>query len=77
MKLYYVGLGIFIIGLLVFHMNSTVGFIALLLGAPAPDPSTMEKGIMLILPGFYTPIGAVIMVCSGFLYSKKKKEVSK
>ena len=77
MKFKIIGLVIFFLGLLAFHMNSTLGFLFLLFGGNAPDPTQMEKGMMLLLPGFYLPVGAILMVLSGLFYRKIKKEGAK
>jgi len=66
MKFKPIGLIIFILGLLTCHMNATLGFIYMFVGGPVGDPTQIPKGIMLILPGFYTPVGAILMVLSGF-----------
>ena len=77
MKFKPIGLVIFILGLLTFHMNATMGFLYMLLGGPVGDPTEIPKGIMLILPGFYTPTGAILMVLGGFFYGREKKEATK
>ncbi|MBU8893339.1 MAG: hypothetical protein KOO66_11205 [Bacteroidales bacterium] len=76
MKFKPIGLIIFIVGLLTFHMNTTIGFLYMLIGGTTADLTEIPKGMMLIIPGFYTPAGAILMVVSGYFFIKKKKEVT-
>jgi len=54
------------VGILIFHYNSTLDFLFLLFSRPA-------EGIKALVPGFFTPIGAVVLVLSGFFYRRKAK----
>ncbi|MFC1513665.1 hypothetical protein ACFL5P_01520 [candidate division KSB1 bacterium] len=69
-----VGLTVFFIGVFFLHMNSTIGFLWLLIGLPAPAPPEPSTGIQALLPGFITPLGALIMITGGLIYGLSRKE---
>ena len=60
------GLVLFIVGILIFHYNSKLGFLFLLFSRPA-------EGIKALVPEFFTPIGAVVLVLSGFFYRRRAR----
>lgn len=67
---------IFIVGLLIFHYNSTLGFLFLIFSRPAAGSAESAEGVKALVPGFFTPIGAVLLVLSGFFYRRKARRWS-
>lgn len=63
-----IGMGLFIVGLLLFHMNVTIGFVWLLSGLPITMPEPNATGAEVIVPGFFTAIGALLMLAGGLIY---------
>jgi len=67
-----IGLITFIVGVLALHMNATIGFFWLLSGLPVPAAPEHTSGIEVLLSGFITPLGALMMVIGGAIYGYKK-----
>jgi len=66
MKFGIVCLVLFIVGILIFHYNSTLGFLFVLFSRPA-------EGIKALVPGFFALIGTVVLVSSGFFYRREAR----
>jgi hypothetical protein len=61
------------VGLLIFHYNSTLGFLFLIFSRPATGPVDAAEGIKAKVPGFFIPISAVLLVLNGFFYRRKAR----
>lgn len=63
-----IGIGLFVVGVLLFHMNVTFGFLWLLSGLPLNMPEPAATGAEVIVPGFITAAGALMMLAGGLVY---------
>lgn len=63
-----IGMGLFIVGALLFHMNITFGFLWLMFGLPLTMPEPAATGAEVIAPGFLTAAGALLMLAGGLVY---------
>lgn len=71
-----IGLILFFLGLVIINGTTTIGFIWLLAGLPAPEMPTEPTVMAALLGGFITPFGALLMVVGGLVYGKKERRWS-
>ncbi|UCE40176.1 MAG: hypothetical protein JSV17_11995 [Candidatus Aminicenantes bacterium] len=68
-----IGLIVFFLGLVIINWTTTIGFIWLLAGLPAPKMPAEPTVMAAIFGGSITPFGAVLMVVGGLVYGKKER----
>ena len=68
------GKGLFLIGIFVMLVHSTMPFLWALLGFSAPYPLASNSGIINSLSPFAPPIGAVLLAVGGIIYGLKTKK---
>jgi len=73
MKAKTIGLILFFLGLVIINGTTTIGFIWLLAGLPAPEMPTEPTVMAALLGGSITPFGALLMVVGGLVYGKKER----
>ena len=67
------GLSLFSVGVFLVFVHTTLPFLWALVGIPLAYPLTPTEGIMVTLPGFTPPIGAILMVLGGLIYGREAR----
>lgn len=68
------GIVLFLIGVFTLSVHTVLPFLWNLSGIPAPYPLISSVGIGAFLPGFTPPIGGLLMLLAGMLYSRRRDE---
>jgi len=64
---------LFFVGAFTLSVHTVLPFLWNLFGIPTPYPLISREGIGAFLPGFTPPIGGLLMLLAGFLYSQDNK----
>lgn len=64
------GIVLFIAGVFTLSVHTALPFLWNLVGVPTPYPLVASEGIGAILPGFTPPLGGLLMLLAGILYTK-------
>jgi hypothetical protein len=67
-----VGMALFLIGVFLLLVHTTLPLLWSLAGIPEAYPLISSNGIEAFLPGFTPPIGALIMLLGGIVYGRRK-----
>ena len=73
MQVKILGLLFFSAGVFLVFVHTTLPFLWRLVGVPLAYPLTPTEGILVILPGFTPPIGALLMVLGGLFYGREAR----
>jgi len=73
MKTKTIGLILFFLGLVIINWTTTIGFIWLMAGLPAPEMPVEPTVMSALLGGSITPFGALLMVSGALVYGKKER----
>jgi type II secretory pathway component PulF len=67
---------IFVIGIFFMLMHTILPYLWSAFGITAAYPLIWTDGILMFLPAFSPPIGALLLIIAGLVYGRKSKEVT-
>ena len=67
------GIAIFLLGIFFLFMHTTIPFLWAIIGITYPYPLSSNQGVLFYLQGLSPPIGAILLVVGGLIYSEEKE----